>query len=834
MLECRQIIQYRKIQEDVRTESSWKNKVKLGISKPSDLKSPLNYYALAESLTSFISNHHAGDIIQGLELDIESLSSLCHERWVFTELTSAFCNILNKQSSSSSISIDLSSIAIENLNVILKQPIDVFDTINMILLVGIYDNHITFTSKTGIGANHYAVAVYIVHRNMVMYCDPKGWPTPATFKSELIDALSAIIGKEKASACSFYECHRGLSADGLSHKCTQFCCQMYPLQTCGTVCGISSLITISIAALDMELFYTLTHQAVIASPLAYLKDVSRYSDLLRLTVFSWMQNKHVNLDNIVTSSIISPKDTSIDFSLQLDQEKAENKFSEGFFVEGEEEEKCCCDVDDENISDDKVDNDVNQKQNDGTTATVDNKFEDNCANNKVYDNGDNHIEGINEHHFNRNEEEGESYEAFFTNDLASVKADSDVNQEQNNVTTATATVDNTFEDNCANNEVYNNGDNHIEGMNEKHVDRNDKENRSSEPFFTNDIASVKADQFIKQIESNGYACKLCTDIIFKYKSKAKRHVTCAHLNITHTASLKYFGSDWTLFPCKNVHEVELSTRNRSHYHCFICDFKHEKKPVCIKHIKRHETEAEDMPVVGGAGDDVLEDALEDEQEDTNEETQRQPDNSVKCDTCGQNFHPRSIVRHMQTKHTIITQPKMSVCVDKNKGLFMVKKYKKGVGFPCHVKKLLHDIDTDNNEVGCEMKTCQILMNTMIASNMLNAECHHLRETENSLYPASIELDEELLWDLDHDHQKIISTETIQICIQLHSAAALNRSDVVVEFDDGNYLHFSVFNETINYYSQFARVIVTLNKVDKSLKCPCNKNPNFCRHKASIF
>ena len=112
LLECRQIIQYRKIQEDVRTESSWKNKVKLGISKPSDLKSPLNYYALAESLTSFISNHHAGDIIQGLELDIEALSSLCHERWVFTELTSAFCNILNKQSSSSSISIDLSSIAI--------------------------------------------------------------------------------------------------------------------------------------------------------------------------------------------------------------------------------------------------------------------------------------------------------------------------------------------------------------------------------------------------------------------------------------------------------------------------------------------------------------------------------------------------------------------------------------------------------------------------------------------------------------------------------------------------------------------------------------------------
>ena len=79
------------------------------------------------------------------------------------------------------------------MNVILKQPIDVFDTINMILLVGIYDNHITFNSKTGIGANHYAVAVYIVHRNMVMYCDPKGWPTPATFKSELIDALSAYL-----------------------------------------------------------------------------------------------------------------------------------------------------------------------------------------------------------------------------------------------------------------------------------------------------------------------------------------------------------------------------------------------------------------------------------------------------------------------------------------------------------------------------------------------------------------------------------------------------------------------------------------------------------------
>ena len=90
-------------------------------------------------------------------------------------------------------------------------------------------------------------------------------------------------------------------------------------------------------------------------------------------------------------------------------------------------------------------------------------------------------------------------------------------------------------------------------------------------------------------------------------------------------------------------------------------------------------------------------------------------------------------------------------------------------------------------------------------------CQHIREVGvKTMYKEKVELRKSDLDDLSHEGEfKMIKRERIDQCISLSHAASKNNADIIVSFEDGErYIHFSVYDGDIHYYSKLGRVIVT--------------------------
>jgi hypothetical protein len=64
------------------------------------------------------------------------------------------------------------------------------------------------------------------------------------------------------------------------------------------------------------------------------------------------------------------------------------------------------------------------------------------------------------------------------------------------------------------------------------------------------------------------------------------------------------------------------------------------------------------------------------------------------------------------------------------------------------------------------------------------------------------------------------------------AATAGNAELVVSFEDGErYVHFSVYDGGVHYYSKLGRVIVTCDLKNGSLDCGCCRRKRGCVHKA---
>ena len=208
----------------------------------------------------------------------------------------------------------------------------------------------------------------------------------------------------------------------------------------------------------------------------------------------------------------------------------------------------------------------------------------------------------------------------------------------------------------------------------------------------------------------------------QYASKVIRHVRKCHLGDLHTIKLEYQSKIFTIFPCKLPHK-EGNAEERSHYHCIVCD-SYIRKYLYKNHLESHSTTKQNVsenPCTEDQDNVIpnrnnchnienentvdlkgISNANTDSQIDTNEEFIIEDNTeTVQCEECEGYFHPRSLLRHKKNKHKLLTPSITAVCVDQSRGLFMVRKYKCGIGFPCHVQKLLHDyMEEMKSDVKC--------------------------------------------------------------------------------------------------------------------------------------
>ena len=228
-----------------------------------------------------------------LNLDIEALSSLCCHRWLFVDVIHLLCEILNKQAVRS-FNIVLSSVELRRLKDFCP-PLQSLEVISMPMCVGMNEDQKTFPNLSDKGMeNHYAVAIYLVDNNTLIYCDLNGWPIPSVFIKDFLTALKEMTSKETASKLKTRQCHVGLKGyHNQKHKRSKKYASYFPLQNCSTICGISCCVTMCIAALDVSLFKNITSSKE-ENCVPYLWRVSDYYDFLRLTIFhGWRIDKWI-------------------------------------------------------------------------------------------------------------------------------------------------------------------------------------------------------------------------------------------------------------------------------------------------------------------------------------------------------------------------------------------------------------------------------------------------------------------------------------------------------------------------------------------------------------
>ena len=209
---------------------------------------------------------------------------------------------------------------------------------------------------------------------------------------------------------------------------------------------------------------------------------------------------------------------------------------------------------------------------------------------------------------------------------------------------------------------------------------------------------------------------------------------------------------------------------------------------------------------------------------------RENSDRISCAICGTKMHKKSLKRHERCKHGA-HKPYAAICCDPKEGIYMVKwSAHGGIGFPLQVQKTVNS--NEGNRMECENQSCRDLMIMAARSEMTGRECVHLMQVNNAFFPVQVELDQRKLKELpETEKYKVLTEETVVDCIKKNSAAIFHDSPLVVEWDDVNFIHLSIFDGKYMNFPALSRYVVTYQKETGQLDCRCHPSKYFCIHKS---
>ena len=194
------------------------------------------------------------------------------------------------------------------------------------------------------------------------------------------------------------------------------------------------------------------------------------------------------------------------------------------------------------------------------------------------------------------------------------------------------------------------------------------------------------------------------------------------------------------------------------------------------------------------------------------------------------MHKKSLKRHERCKHGA-REPYTAICCDSKEGIYMVKRSTHGgIGFPLHVQKIVNA--NKGNRMECENQSYRDLMIMAVRSEMTGRECVHLMQVNNAFFPVQVELDQRKLKELSETEKyEVLTEETVVDCIEKNSVATFYGSPTVVEWDDVNFIHLSIFDGKYMNFPVRSRYVVTYQNETGQLDCRCHPSKYFCIHKS---
>ena len=198
----------------------------------------------------------------------------------------------------------------------------------LMMNVGKDSNGDVFLGSDARQGNHYTLAHLDATTNTLFYCDSLGWKVPRELMGE-VRRVYRLVFKGEMAGVTIICCHDYTLANGGVHFCDKSkCSTFYPLQTCGYICGVITIVATVAACLSQSFFAFLTKTHRLDTrhvPLLYLQKPTQYARYLRRVLMVWMADDLINIKLIVPSMFLEGEEGNNDaaFTLPSDSESEE-------------------------------------------------------------------------------------------------------------------------------------------------------------------------------------------------------------------------------------------------------------------------------------------------------------------------------------------------------------------------------------------------------------------------------------------------------------------------------------------------------------------------------
>ena len=255
---------------------------------------------------------------------------------------------------------------------------------------------------------------------------------------------------------------------------------------------------------------------------------------------------------------------------------------------------------------------------------------------------------------------------------------------------------------------------------------------------------------IRSEDTSNYICSLCdNNNIFKYKSKALRHLKQLHFGHTVT-----FEGNIMVLCKKRCHQY-------SHYHCFCCENIYPKKQDLIYHLDNTQVKTTAKRI-------KIDSACKEEEKKKNTPVK------VSCDECNEKMLRKNLRTHILQKHSKFKGTSINsqryhegVCIDEATGLYMLAETLNGIHYPVHVQKSL--LGKQTQILVCDSKSCEYMNTVASISDKVSYECPHLLSIQYiTNYARIINLEVSVLDKMVLE--KIIKPESKDACKDVYAMA----------------------------------------------------------------
>lgn len=169
-----------------------------------------------------------------------------------------------------------------------------------------------------------------INSREIIYGDSFGWPLPHGLIDKVYSFIRLACNAEK-DAFSVVLCHdpRSVNSRTGTHECNSACAQLYPFQTCSSVCGIVVMVMAAIACHNLQLFQLMSTSCISQGntnqlPHIYLQKPSRFNGYLRRVIASWVAENAVSIEYVVPQSLQLPLQ-SFNTPLKKDVDQSSDK-----------------------------------------------------------------------------------------------------------------------------------------------------------------------------------------------------------------------------------------------------------------------------------------------------------------------------------------------------------------------------------------------------------------------------------------------------------------------------------------------------------------------------